>query len=150
MSTQSAKKGSTPGAMKSANDELTDRKVGRGRPSKEMLAAQRIAIDKMADYILDRVKPVLDTYVALAIGRSTGKKRRKLDPATTRHLVERFLPPAAKTVNIGLPKSIEDFYNEYEEEMKAEAAKKVATKLITDEVTDAEVSEEPDGEETRH
>lgn len=125
-----------------AREERVRRKAGR--PSKEELArrraAERIAVDKMADYLLDRMKPVLDMYYFTAMGRNDHKIKIKKDPATLRHLVDRFLPPAAKTVNIGTVKTAEDFYDRVERELqeKREAAQR---KLLTAGVLDDEDKE---------
>lgn len=81
-----------------------------GRPRKQEAEFKRIGAEFARKYIEDQLRPVLDAYLALGIGKKTGKRRRVLDPATTRHIVERFVPPAPKTVSLDLTESAESFY----------------------------------------
>ena len=83
-----------------------------GRPTKQQLlekqaqeGALRLAAEMFKKWLEDRALPALQAYFALATG-----KGRKLDPATCRHFIERFVPPANRTVTLDLQKSAEDFY----------------------------------------
>lgn len=84
-----------------------------GRPTKEHQEAKKLAAELARSYLEKHLKPVLDTYLASAIGKKIGAAKCKIDPATTRHYVDRFVPPArASTMNLG--KSIEDILEEIE------------------------------------
>lgn len=117
-----AGKESAPTDSTAPGEEAGPKKRGRGRPSKLERAAERLAQEKMADYLLSKARPVLDTYIALALGKSEGKKKRKLDPATVRHFIERFIPPATKTIHLMNDRTIEDFYDLLEKELAEKAA----------------------------
>ena len=96
-----------------------------GRPSKFEKAVQEAAEVHMRKFIEQYVQPVLDTYLKLARGHlvtitrfnKKGEKiiTRKLevDPATTRHYIERFIPAARQSMDltVGTP---EEFYKAIE------------------------------------
>jgi hypothetical protein len=101
-----------------------------GRPTrieKEILEA---AAEIAKQYIRDYLRPVLKTYGQLAAGRlvkhrhpTTGKvlwSEIEADPATTRHFIERLVPPArlALDVAVGTP---EEFYRAIQESRRKEA-----------------------------
>ena len=90
-----------------------------GRPSKAKAEAKRLAAELARKYLEKLLKPVLDTYLTLATGMPIGKQRRKLDPATTRHCVDRFIPPAPKTISLDLSESAESFYEKIMQEDEA-------------------------------
>ena len=87
-----------------------------GRPTKVQQEVKRLAAELAKKYLEDRLKPVLDVYFALATGEQTGKTRRKLDPATCRHYVERFVAPAAKTLTLEMHNNAEWFYDKIQRE----------------------------------
>ena len=102
-------------AFESGNDLARKRRNRRGgRPTKAQAEAKRLASDLAKKYLEDRLRPILDTYVALAMGGKSGRKKRRLDPATTRHYVERFIGPAPRSVILDLQESIETFFDEVE------------------------------------
>lgn len=76
--------------------------------------AKRLAADSAKKYLEGKLKEILDTYLALATGKAIGKKRRKLDPATTRHAVERFVGPAPRSLILDLQDTVESFFEEIE------------------------------------
>jgi len=84
--------------------------VKGGRPTKGEQEVKRLAAELAKKYVEDRPKPVLDTYIALATGKRIGTIRRKIDAATCRHCVERFIPPAPKTISLDLTESAESVY----------------------------------------
>ncbi len=88
------------------------KRQGAGRPSRLAQEAQRLAADLVKKYLEDHLKPVLDAYVSSATGKPCGKVRCKLDPATTRHAVERFVGPAPRSLVLDLQDSIETFFEE--------------------------------------
>lgn len=92
-----------------------------GRPTRAEAEAKKMGTELALKYLQSYMKPVLDTYLALAIGKQTGKVRRKLDPATCRHYVERIVPPAPKTITLQTEHTAEDFYEKF---VKEEAEKK--------------------------
>lgn len=104
-------------------NKLAGRRKNRrgGRPNKAEAEAKRLeaevkrlAADLAKKYLEDNLKPILDTYISLATGEPCGKARRKLDPATTRHAVERFIGPAPRTLTLDLQESVETFFEQIE------------------------------------
>ena len=89
---------------------------GAGRPTKLQQGVKRLAADYVKKYIEDRLKPIVDAYISLASGEPCGRARRKLDPATCRHAIERFLGPAPRTVTLDLAETIESFFEKVQEE----------------------------------
>ena len=83
-----------------------------GRPTKVQQKVKRLVAELTKKYLEDHLKSILDSYISLATGQRVGNSRRKLDPATCRHAVERFLGPAPRTVNVDLQESIEPFLTE--------------------------------------
>lgn len=81
-----------------------------GRPTKEKREVERLVAEMTKKYLENHLKPVLDTYISLASGEKVGKKHYKLDPATCRHFIERFLGPAPRTLHVDLQDSIESFF----------------------------------------
>lgn len=73
---------------------------GAGRPPKQRTEVKRLAQDIAREYIAAHVEPILETYVGLAAGKvverinENGKVELelKVDPATTRHAVDKLLP----------------------------------------------------------
>lgn len=104
------------------NQAAKKRKHRRGgRPNKAQAEAKkleaevkRLAADLAKKYLEDHLKPILDTYISLATGSPSGKKRCKLDPATTRHYVERFVGPAPRSLILDLQDSVESFFEQVE------------------------------------
>src|SRR5258706_6697290 len=81
-----------------------------GRPTKSQQELKRFTAEIAKKYLEERLEPVLDAYISLASGQRSGDVKYKLDPATCRHFVERFVSPAIKPINASRDKSIEDFY----------------------------------------
>ena len=91
------------------------RKNKRGGPhTKAQKEAERLAADAAKKYLEGKLKKIIDTYISLATGGKSGRKRRKLDPATTRHAVERFIGPAPRSLILDLQDSVESFFEEVE------------------------------------
>lgn len=85
-----------------------------GRPTKLEQEVKRLAAEYAKKYIEDRLRPILDTYISLASGEPCGKARCKLDPATCRHAVERFIGPAPRSLILDLQDSVESFFEQVE------------------------------------
>lgn len=85
-----------------------------GRPNRAEAEAKRLAADAAKKYLEDRLRDILDTYISLATGSPSGRKRCKLDPATTRHAVERFIGPAPRSLILDLQESVETFFEQIE------------------------------------
>ncbi len=85
-----------------------------GRPTKEQAELNKLAADYVKKYIEDRLKPIVDAYISLASGERSGNSRRKLDPQTTRHAVERFIGPAPRTLTLDLQDTVESFFEKVE------------------------------------
>ena len=81
-----------------------------GRPTKAQTELKKLAADHVKRYIEDRLKPIIDAYISLATGQRMGNSRRKLDPATCRHAVERFVGPAPRTLTLDLQDTVESFF----------------------------------------
>jgi hypothetical protein len=106
-----------------------------GRPTKEQaeLKQRQIEITRLAGelakkYLEDGLKPIMDVYKAAAAGTvvKVGKHRFKLkvDLATTRDAVGKFIAPAAKTLNLELIRGCEEFYREVMEEAGVDTSKR--------------------------
>ncbi len=120
----------TPGIEATKNQRKTNvkfqkgNKVGKGgkrnppggRPTKVQQEVNRLAADMVKKYIEDRLRPIMDTYISLASGEPCGRARRKLDPATCRHAVERFIGPAPRTLTLDLQDTVETFFDRVMEE----------------------------------
>jgi hypothetical protein len=117
-----------------------------GRPSKGQQEIKRLTAELALKYLEDRLRPVMDTYFSLATGRRSGRMRLKLDPATCRHYVERFISAAPKTVNLTTQKTAEEFYDELEKELKAECEAKAQLENKTTNSGKADDGDPPDGE----
>ncbi len=85
-------------------------KGNRGRPTDVERKAKRLATEFARRYVEDRLRPIMDAYISLACGQRSGNSRRKLDPATCRHAVERFIGPAPRTINLDLQDTVESFF----------------------------------------
>jgi len=81
-----------------------------GRPSKVKAEAAKLAADMVKKYIEERLKPAVDAYLASATGKRHGNHRRKFDSATNRHLIERFVGPAPRTLTLDLQDTVESFF----------------------------------------
>jgi hypothetical protein len=72
-----------------------------GRPTKIKAEVKKMAQEMIRPYILSRIKPVLDMYLALGTGKviKRGKREYELqvDPATVRDIIDKFVPPAEDT-----------------------------------------------------
>ena len=79
-----------------------------GRPSKVQQEIKRTAAEIARDYIEKHIDPLLETYIALAVGKVVqrltpeGKKEFVLDvnPRVLIDAVGKFLPPAKQTFGI--------------------------------------------------
>jgi len=58
----------------------------------------------------DGLGSIVDTYISLATGMHVGDKRCKLDPATTRHAIDKFLGAAPRNLVLDIHETIESFY----------------------------------------
>ena len=87
-----------------------------GRPTKVQQEANRLAADMVKKYIEDRLRPIVDAYLSLASGQRVGNSRCKLDPATVRHVIERFVGPAPRTLTLDLQDTVETFFDKVMEE----------------------------------
>ncbi len=81
-----------------------------GRPSNVKKEAAKLAADMVKKYIEDRLKPAVDAYLAAATGKRHGNHRRRFDNATNRHLIERFVGPAPRTLTLDLQETVESFF----------------------------------------
>ncbi len=82
-----------------------------GRPTKVQQEANRLAADMVKKYIEDRLRPIVDAYLSLASGERVGNSRRKLDPATVRHVIERFVGPTPRTLTLDFQDTVETFFD---------------------------------------
>ena len=87
-----------------------------GRPSKVRVEARKLAADMLKKYIEDHLRPIADAYLSAADGNRHGNHRRKFDNATNRHVIERFLGPAPRTVTLDLAETIESFFERVQDE----------------------------------
>src|SRR6266478_8662274 len=68
-----------------------------GRPSKEEVAAKKVAVERAREKLEAEVDAVMDEYLRLAKG---GAIKKHSSPQTIRHCVERWLPPARQGIDI--------------------------------------------------
>jgi len=87
-----------------------------GRPTRAKLEARKLAADMVKKYVEDRLKPIVDAYIAAATGKRCGDSRRRFDNATNRHAMERFLGPAPRTLTLDLQDTVESFFEKVMEE----------------------------------
>jgi hypothetical protein len=80
-----------------------------GRPSKEEVAAKKVAVERARERIEAEVDAVMNEYLRLATG---GKIKRGSSPQTVRHCVERWLPAARQGIDISID-SPEEFWRAY-------------------------------------
>jgi hypothetical protein len=104
-----------------------------GRPTKFEKAVREAAEVRTRNFIDQYLEPVLDTYLKLAKGHMVtvtriNKKGEKIitrklevDPATTRHYIERLVPAARQAMDlaVGTP---EEFYQAIEQAKRDEKA----------------------------
>jgi len=55
-------------------------------------------------------KPIMNAYLSLASGVEVDGIRKRLDPATCRHAVERAIGQAPRVLSVDLQDSIESFF----------------------------------------
>ncbi len=67
-------------------------------------------------YIEDHLRPIADAYLSAADGNRHGNSRRRFDNATNRHVIERFLGPAPRTLTLDLAETVESFYEHVQKE----------------------------------
>jgi len=91
-----------------------------GRPTKLQAEVKRLAADMVKKYIEDRLRPIMDTYISLASGEPCGRARRRFDPATCRHAVERFIGPPPRTLTLDLQDTVESFFEHVMDEGEEE------------------------------
>ncbi len=87
-----------------------------GRPSKVRVEARKLAADMLKKYIEDHLRPIADAYLSAADGKRHGDHRRKFDSATNRHVIERFLGPAPRTLTLDLQDTVESFFEKVMDE----------------------------------
>ena len=72
---------------------------------------ERLAADLTRKYLEDHLRPIMDAYIAAATGEKCGRFKRKFDPATCRHAVERFIGPAPRSLVLDLQETVESFFD---------------------------------------
>lgn len=85
-----------------------------GRPTKLQQEVKRLAADAAKKYLEDHLKPIMDAYISAASGKRCGRFKRKFDPATCRHAMERFIGPAPRSLILDLQDSVESFFEQVE------------------------------------
>ena len=70
-------------AFKKGNKHGGKRNPPGGRPTKQEAEVKVMVAAAVRSYIEERLKPLIDKYIKVA----------ETDPATLRHLIERFVPP---------------------------------------------------------
>lgn len=65
---------------------------GAGRPKKKDIEIRKAAAELAREFIEQHAEPVLNAYLGLATGEKVGRRKFKIDPATTRHVVDKLLP----------------------------------------------------------
>ena len=91
-----------------------------GRPTKLQQEVKKLAADYVKKYIEDRLKPIVDAYISLASGEPCGRARHRLDSATVRHVIERFVGPAPRTLTLDLQDTVESFFEHVMDEGEEE------------------------------
>ena len=80
--------------------------LGRGgRPTKGQVEGLRRAKIQIERELARATKKVAKTYIALAAGEvietEKGEIKLQVDPPTTRHFIDRFVPPARPELDLG-------------------------------------------------
>lgn len=91
-----------------------------GRPSKIKVEMRRLAADMLKKFLEDNLRSVAEAYLSAADGKRHGDHRRKFDNTTNRHMVDRFLGPAPRTLTIDMQDTVESFYEKVMIEGKKE------------------------------
>lgn len=90
-----------------------------GRPLKQKTEAKKLARDIAREFIEKHAKPVLDSYLKNAKGyfvkrfTETGQEYEEfiIDPPSTRHFVDRLVPPAKQEVDVNVHGQVQVFTN---------------------------------------
>lgn len=73
-----------------------------GRPTKETQEIKRQAAQIAQEFIDKNIKPIMETYVGLAAGKTIKRNNKKfkllVDPSTTRDAVAKLLPAARQEI----------------------------------------------------
>lgn len=85
-----------------------------GRPTRAQIQFKRLVADLAKKYLEDRLREVLDQYLMACGIKVKGKRIKKVDYATLRHYVERFVGPAPRSLVLDFQESVETFFEEME------------------------------------
>jgi len=72
-----------------------------GRPTRTQAQLKKLAADMVKKRLEDGMGSIVDTYISLATGMPVGDKICRLDPATTRHAIDRFVSQAPPESDFG-------------------------------------------------
>ncbi len=82
-----------------------------GRPTRTHAQLKKLGADMVKKRLEDGLGSIVDTYISLATGMHVGDKQCKLDPATTRHAIDRFIGQAPRSLILDLPDTVvESFF----------------------------------------
>ncbi|MBI4523934.1 MAG: hypothetical protein HY695_09010 [Deltaproteobacteria bacterium] len=79
------------------------------------LDAKLLVVEEAKKILQTMLRDVLEEYGALAGART--RRKRKVDPATVRHFIDRFFPPAKAPTSEPAAETIETFFEWVAEEM---------------------------------
>ena len=82
-----------------------------GRPTRTQAQLKKLAGDMVKTRLEDSLGSIVDTYISLATGMPVGDKSCKLDPATTRHAIDRFIGQAPRSLVLDINDTVESFFD---------------------------------------
>lgn len=85
-----------------------------GRPTREQARLKKLAADAAQRRLEEGLGSIIDAYLSLATGLKVGHHKRKLDPATVRHAVERVLGQAPRKLILDAQETVESFFEQIE------------------------------------
>jgi peptide subunit release factor 1 (eRF1) len=91
-----------------------------GRPTRTQAQLKKLAADMVKKRLEDGMGSIVDTYISLATGMPVGDKSCRLDPATTRHAIDRFVSQAPRSLTLDLHDTVESFFGHVMEEGQKE------------------------------
>ena len=83
-----------------------------GRPTRTHAQLKKLGADMVKKRLEDGLGSIVDTYISLATGMHVGDKRCKLDPATTRHAIDKFLGAAPRNLMLDIHETVESFFEQ--------------------------------------
>jgi len=91
-----------------------------GRPTRKEAEIKKLAGDLVRNRLEESLGSIADCYVSQATGLRVGNFKCRLDSATTRHAVDRFLSQAPRRVILDAQETVESFFEQVMKEGEKE------------------------------